>query len=83
MYNYADFFERIIYRSCKNYIKEFVTIVEYRHIFGCLHDENGSVSIDRELDIFYRTEKLIQARFPLFKMKIIVCGLKFLGKNHI
>lgn len=72
-----------MYKSCKNYINELVTIVEWRHIFGCLHDEDGPVSIDRELDIFYKVEKLIQARFPLFRMKIIVCGLKMLGKSHI
>jgi len=54
LYNYADFFERIIYRSSKNYVKEMVTIVEYRHIFGFLFDEEGPLSVERELEIFYR-----------------------------
>lgn len=53
LYNYAPFFKRILFRVSKSYIKEMVTIVEYRHIFGFLFDEDGPLSLERELDIFY------------------------------
>jgi hypothetical protein len=41
LYNYADFFERILHKTCSKYIKEMVTVVEFRHIFGCVFDEQG------------------------------------------
>jgi hypothetical protein len=54
LYNYAEFFEKILLKVSKNYIKENVTVVEYRHIFGFLFDENGPISLEKEIDIFYR-----------------------------
>lgn len=54
LYNYAEFFEKILLKVSKNYIKELVTVVEYRHIFGFLFDENGPISLEKEIDIFYR-----------------------------
>jgi hypothetical protein len=55
LYNYADFFERILFKVSKSYIKEIVTVVEYRHIFGFLFNEEGPISLEQEIDIFYRT----------------------------
>jgi hypothetical protein len=46
LYNYATFFKKILYRSCKSYIKEMVTLVEYRHIFGMVFDENGPLTVE-------------------------------------
>ncbi len=46
LYNYAAFFEKILYRSSKSYIKEMVTLVEYRHIFGFVFDENGPLTVE-------------------------------------
>lgn len=83
LYNYAVFFERILFKVSKSYIKELVTVVEYRHIFGFLFDEDGPISLEREVNIFYSVQKMLQVRFPLFKLKIIVCGLKIAGKGHI
>lgn len=83
LYNYADFFEKILLKVSKNYLKEMVTVVEYRHIFGFLFDEDGPISLEKEVEIFYRVQQVLQVRFPLFKMKIIVCGLKLAGKGHI
>jgi hypothetical protein len=54
LYNYASFFERILFKVSKSYIKEIVTVVEYRHIFGFLFDEEGPISLEREIEIFYR-----------------------------
>jgi len=60
LYNYADFFEKILYRSTKDYIKEMVTVVEYRHIFGCLFDDEGrTLSLKEELAIFDKVQKVI------------------------
>lgn len=54
LYNYARFFEMILYRSAKNMVKQVVTVVEWRHIFGMVFDEEGVLSLERELAIFER-----------------------------
>ena len=46
LYNYKHFFLKVLYRAMKEYIREQVTIVEVRHVFGCLFDENGVVPIE-------------------------------------
>lgn len=43
LYNYAPFFEKVLYRASKNYIKEMVTVVEWRHIFGCVFDDDHNI----------------------------------------
>jgi len=83
LYNYAQFFEMILYRVSKNMIKQTVFNIEWKHIFGFLFNEDGPIPLKEELAIFKRVQDLIQTRFPLFQMKIIACGLKFLGKDHI
>lgn len=53
LYCYAPFFEKILYRVSKDYIKEMVTVVEYRHIFGSLFNDDGeNLSLEDELAIF-------------------------------
>lgn len=65
-------------------MNEMVTIVEYRHIMGCLFDDEGNkVPLAEELAIFDRCVKSIQTRYPLFRMRLIICGLKMFGKDHI
>jgi hypothetical protein len=49
LYNYAAFFKKILHHVTMNYIEEMVTIVEYRHIFGMLFDDDGPISLDQEL----------------------------------
>ena len=83
LYNYASFFKKILHHVSMNYIEEMVTVVEYRHIFGMLFDEEGPLSLDREMAIFQEVYDVLRAQFPLFRMKIIVCGLKIVGKDHI
>ena len=59
---------------------ELVTVVEYRHIMGCVFDDDGNIlSLEEELAIFDDCIKKIQLRFPLFRMKLIICGLKIFG----
>ena len=40
LYNYAPFFERILYRISKNFVKEMVTVLELKHIFGFVFDDD-------------------------------------------
>lgn len=44
--HYADFFEQCMYRVCSDYIKELVCVVEFRHIFGMLFDDNGPLNME-------------------------------------
>lgn len=61
-----------------------VTVVEYRHIMGCVFDDDGNmISLEEELAIFKDCVKKIQLRFPLFRMKLIICGLKMFGAGHV
>jgi hypothetical protein len=65
-------------------MKEMVTVVEYRHILGCVFDDDGkTIPLEEELAIFDRCIKVIQERFPLFRMRLIICGLKMFGSGHI
>ena len=41
------------------------------------------LSLKEELEIFIEEYKIIKARFPFFQMRIICCGLKIIGKEHI
>lgn len=84
LYNYKPFFERILYRVTRNFMNELVTVVEYRHIIGCLFDDDGkTIPLEEELEIFQKCQDNIQARYPLFRMRLIICGLKMFGKAHI
>ena len=65
-------------------MREMVTVVEYKHILGCLFDDDGNtIPLQEELAIFDQCVKSIQQRYPLFRMRLIVCGLKMFGKEHI
>lgn len=57
---------------------QMVTVVEFRHVYGCLFNEDGPLDLKDELAIFDRVQKLINMSCPLFRIKIIVCGLKVL-----
>jgi len=59
LYNYAHFFEMILYRVCKNLVKECVTVIEFKHIMGMVFDEDGPISLEKEIAIFERVQKLI------------------------
>ena len=65
-------------------MNELVTVVEYKHILGCVFDDEGNkIPLEEELDIFDRCIKSIKTRYPLFRMRLIICGLKMFGKEHI
>lgn len=53
LYNYKSFFERILYRVTRDFMNEGVAVVEYRHILGCLFDDDGAkIPLAEELAIF-------------------------------
>lgn len=52
LYNYEKFFKEMLLKTSVRYIKELVTIVEYRHIFGCVFDDDGPIGLEREMQIF-------------------------------
>ena len=88
LYNYVEFFEKILYRASRDLVDQRVTIVEYKHIFGMLFkfDENGervTASLEEEIIIISNVERTIRERFPMFRIRIIASGLKVLGKEHI
>lgn len=83
LYNHAENFEDIIEDACKGMVEQKVSIVEWKHIFGMVHDEDGIISLEKEIAIFTRVQKKIQLIWPYFQMKIVVVGLKVVGKEHI
>ena len=55
-----------------------------RHIFGMLFDDDRKpVSLEEELSIIEEQVKHIQLDKPYFRLKLIICGLKIVGKPHI
>jgi len=70
-----------IFKTC---IEENIYIVELRHIFGFVFDDDRkAIEVKGELEIFDKCLKAIQVNYPIFWCKIITCGLKVLGKDHI
>lgn len=78
LYHYQQFFEMGLYRQCKDSIDQMVTVIEMRHIFGCLFNEDGPLDLKTEIAIFEKVQQRINMSYPLFKIRIIVCGLKVL-----
>ena len=42
-----------------------------------------SISLEKELEMFKKVEFDLSQRFPGFQLKIIVCGLKVVGRPHV
>jgi hypothetical protein len=67
LYNYAPFFERITMRIFKTCIEENIYIVELRHIFGFVFDDDRkAIEVKGELEIFDKCLKAIQVNYPIF-----------------
>lgn len=81
--NYYEFFERCLVKICKIFVKQCVFILELRHIFGMIIDDKGDkIGVNAEIDIFTRVQEKFQRDYPLFQMKLIICGLKIVGEAH-
>ena len=51
--NYVPFFKRVLYKATREFMRETVTVIEWRHIFGCLFDDDGTpLPLEEELAIF-------------------------------
>jgi len=84
LYNFKPFFEKIVYNVTRSYLREACTIVEYVHIFGEVFDDYGQmISIKEEMEIFKTVEDELKKRFSMMQIKLIVSGLKILGREHI
>jgi len=84
LYNYAPFFERIVMKIFETCVEEHIYICELRHIVGFVFDDQrNSIDLEKEMEIFDRCIKNIQKTVPNFACKIIICGLKALGKEHV
>ena len=67
MYNYYEFFEKILFKVCKVFIKQMVSVLEIRHIFGFVIDDDGQpVALEEEINIFERVQQKMQRDYPLF-----------------
>lgn len=83
LYNYAEFFEKILFKVFKVFIKEMVFVLELRHIFGMVIDDDGApIGLIEEIKIFQRVLDKIKRDYPLFTCRLIICGLKILGEDH-
>jgi hypothetical protein len=84
LYNYYEFFERILLKVCRLFIKQLVFVLEVRHVFGMIFDDEGlQLPVEREMEIYHRVQEKIQRDYPLFQIKIIAIGLKILGHDHV
>lgn len=83
LYNHYEFFEKIFFKVCKVFIKEMVFVLELRHIFGMVIDDDGKpIGVVEEIKIFKRVLDKIKRDYPLFTVRLIICGLKIIGHDH-
>lgn len=83
LYNHVDFFEKIFFKVCKVFIKDMVFVLELRHIFGMVIDDDGNaIGVVEEIKIFKRVIEKIKRDYPLFTVRLIICGLKIIGPDH-
>lgn len=84
MGKYKEFFRQIVHEVLKKCSEQNILVVELRHIFGMLFDDDRRpVSLEEELAIIEEQVKHVQQDKPHFKLKLIICGLKIVGKPHI
>jgi hypothetical protein len=48
-----------------------------------IDDEGKQIPLEQEIDIFHRILRKVQQDYPLFSYKLIILGLKIVGKDHI
>lgn len=55
LYNYYEFFEKILLKVCKLFIKQMVTVLELRHVFGMMIDDDGNkLTVAQEMAIYHK-----------------------------
>ena len=84
LFCYDEFFERILHKVCREYVRELVTVMEFKHELGTLYNQNGDkLSIKQELAIFHRVERAIKQVYGLVEIRIIVTGVKHHGTVYM
>lgn len=79
IYNFHEFFEKILMAVLKSCVKEHVYIIELRHIFGFVFNEKHEpIGVEEEMKIFDKVVKEMQSHVPEFRLKLGVCGLKIM-----
>jgi len=59
--NYYEFFEYFLHKILHSFIEQHVMIVEFRHIFNCVIDDDGNpIGVKAELDIIEKVVKTLQ-----------------------
>lgn len=78
------FFKQLAREALLSCIAQNVYIVEYRHISGMLFDEDkNQVPFLEELRIIQQVVDEIKKDTPHFQFKLILTGLKIVGKPHV
>jgi len=81
---YAPFFKQLFKDCLECFVKQNVFVVEARHIAGMVFgDDKQKISYLDELKIIKEIVDDIQKTAPLFKLRLIITGLKVLGASHI
>ena len=81
---FIPFFKELIKTALERCINQNVFIVEFRHISGMLFDdEMKGISLLEELKIIRAVIDDLQKTTPHFEFKLVLTGLKIVGKKHI
>lgn len=81
---YIPFFEDLLRTALKACIIQNVFVVEYRHISGMLFDDDKKpVDFVTELKIIRAVIDDLQKDYPFFDFRLILTGLKIVGKSHV
>jgi hypothetical protein len=81
---FVPYFKELMKTALQRCIDQNVFIVEFRHISGMLFDEDKkAVSFMEELKIIRAIIDELQKATPHFEFKLILTGLKIVGKSHI
>jgi adenosine deaminase CECR1 len=81
---FVPFFKQLAREALQSCIDQKVYIVEYRHISGMLFDDDkNQVSFLEELRIIKGIVDEIKETTPHFQFKLILTGLKIVGKPHV
>lgn len=81
---FVPFFKDLMKTALQRCIDQNVFVVEFRHISGMLFDDDKqNVSLIDELKIIRGVIDELQKATPYFEFKLILTGLKIVGKTHI
>ena len=68
----------------KKCVAQNIFIVELRHIFGMLFDDDRKpIGLEDELTIIQDIVNHIKQEVPHFELSLIITGLKIVGKPHV